>query len=190
MYFILAVLFFVLSPGILLTLPPVGKKVFLSGKTSLLAAAVHAVVFWLVIRCLKWRGLLEGFQTSTSAETSSTPVAAVAASPTQAMPVLRDMPCHSDFSCESPNLSCAKVDKNRDIARNYRCKLKTGQPCSITAECEPGNYCKVDTLDPLRTMKCVPSILPSSINCTSNDNCPSSYTCITRGKAKTCSANF
>lgn len=44
----LTLLFVVLSPGVLLTLPPVGSKVFMSGKTSLLAVAVHAVVFYLV----------------------------------------------------------------------------------------------------------------------------------------------
>ncbi len=44
----LTVLFIVLSPGVLLTLPPVGSKIFMSGKTSLLAVAVHAVVFYLV----------------------------------------------------------------------------------------------------------------------------------------------
>lgn len=48
-----AVLFFVLSPGVLLTLPPVGNKIFMSGKTSVTAAAVHAVVFAVVFWCLK-----------------------------------------------------------------------------------------------------------------------------------------
>jgi len=38
-------LFVVLSPGLLLTLPPVGNKIFMSGKTSLMAIVVHAVVF-------------------------------------------------------------------------------------------------------------------------------------------------
>ncbi len=44
-YALLAFLFFVLSPGVLLTLPPVGSKILMSGKTSIAAAAVHAVVF-------------------------------------------------------------------------------------------------------------------------------------------------
>ncbi len=44
----LTLLFVVLSPGVLLTLPPVGKNVFMSGKTSLVAVLVHAVVFYLV----------------------------------------------------------------------------------------------------------------------------------------------
>jgi hypothetical protein len=42
-------LFLLLSPGMLLTLPPVGKKVFLSCKTSVAAVLVHAVVFGLLL---------------------------------------------------------------------------------------------------------------------------------------------
>jgi len=41
-------LFFALSPGVLLTIPPCSKGLFLSGQTSILAAAVHAVVFVIV----------------------------------------------------------------------------------------------------------------------------------------------
>ncbi len=43
------VLFIVLSPGLLLTLPPVGKKVFMSGQTSYAAIFVHALVFYFVL---------------------------------------------------------------------------------------------------------------------------------------------
>lgn len=38
-------LFFVLSPGVLLTIPPGSRGLFLSGQTSVTAALVHAVVF-------------------------------------------------------------------------------------------------------------------------------------------------
>ena len=44
-YLVLAILFFVLSPGVLLTLPPVGKKIWMSGQTSITSALVHAFVF-------------------------------------------------------------------------------------------------------------------------------------------------
>ena len=44
-YLVLAILFFVLSPGVLLTLPPVGKKIWMSGQTSITSALVHAIVF-------------------------------------------------------------------------------------------------------------------------------------------------
>lgn len=42
-------LFVLLSPGLLLTLPPVGNKVFMSCKTSYVAIAVHALVFYLLL---------------------------------------------------------------------------------------------------------------------------------------------
>lgn len=49
---VVAVLFFVLCPGVILTLPPGGRGVLFSGQTSLVAAAVHAVVFVLALRML------------------------------------------------------------------------------------------------------------------------------------------
>jgi hypothetical protein len=43
-------LFVALSPGVLLTIPPgKGNKLFVSGKTSLVAVFVHAVVFYLAL---------------------------------------------------------------------------------------------------------------------------------------------
>jgi hypothetical protein len=60
-YVVLAILFFVLSPGVLLTLPPVGKKIWMSGQTSMVAAAVHAIVFAVVLYLLSQYGMIEGF---------------------------------------------------------------------------------------------------------------------------------
>ena len=64
-YLVLAILFFVLSPGVLLTLPPVGKKIWMSGQTSITSALVHAFVFvgilYLIQKNTKW---VEGFATS------------------------------------------------------------------------------------------------------------------------------
>jgi NADH:ubiquinone oxidoreductase subunit 3 (subunit A) len=51
-YVILALLFFVLSPGVLLTLPPIGKKWYMTGQTSTTAAIVHAIVFAVVLYAL------------------------------------------------------------------------------------------------------------------------------------------
>ena len=48
-----ATLFLVLSPGMLLTLPPGSKGVFTSGQTSPAAALVHTVVFALVFALLR-----------------------------------------------------------------------------------------------------------------------------------------
>ncbi len=60
-YVILAILFFVLSPGVLLTLPPINKKWWMTGQTSMVAAAVHAVVFAVVLYLLSQYGMIEGF---------------------------------------------------------------------------------------------------------------------------------
>lgn len=54
-------LFVLLSPGVLLTLPPKGKGIWMSGQTSLLAVAVHAVVFLLAFNYLRGTGMFEGF---------------------------------------------------------------------------------------------------------------------------------
>lgn len=45
---VLVLLFVLLSPGMLLTLPPVGGNMFMSHKTSVIAVLVHAVIFALV----------------------------------------------------------------------------------------------------------------------------------------------
>ena len=45
MLLIAAILFFILSPGVLITIPP-GS--FFSGRTSVVAAAVHATIFFVV----------------------------------------------------------------------------------------------------------------------------------------------
>ena len=46
-------LFVILSPGLLLTLPPGSKGVFTSGQTSVMAAVTHALVFALVFASLR-----------------------------------------------------------------------------------------------------------------------------------------
>lgn len=53
-------LFIALSPGVVLTLPPGKGPVFASGKTSLVAVFVHAVVFYLALSFLPW--LIEGME--------------------------------------------------------------------------------------------------------------------------------
>ena len=53
-------LFFVLSPGVLLTIPPGRGGLFLSGQTSVAAALVHAVVFVAVAYLLS--SAVEGFE--------------------------------------------------------------------------------------------------------------------------------
>jgi hypothetical protein len=58
---ILEILFFILlSPGLLLTLPPGEKGFFLSGETSILAVAIHAAIFGLFLYLFSRK--TEGFQ--------------------------------------------------------------------------------------------------------------------------------
>jgi hypothetical protein len=45
MFWLKVVLFILLSPGVLLTLPPGSGGILMSGQTSLVAAVVHAFVF-------------------------------------------------------------------------------------------------------------------------------------------------
>ncbi len=61
-WFLPTLLFVLLSPGVLLTLPPKGKGVWMSGQTSLVAVVVHAVVFALAFNYLRGTGMFEGFQ--------------------------------------------------------------------------------------------------------------------------------
>jgi hypothetical protein len=59
------VLFVLLSPGLLLTLPPVGKKIFMSRQTSVAAVLVHALVFAILLMNVSKIPLLnqlDGFQ--------------------------------------------------------------------------------------------------------------------------------
>lgn len=59
MLWLKALLFFLLSPGVLLTLPPGSGGIWMSRQTSLAAAAVHAVVFVVVMR-LAWNWMYRG----------------------------------------------------------------------------------------------------------------------------------
>lgn len=58
-------LFIVLSPGLLLTLPPIAGKWYMTGKTSIAAILVHAVVFYTLLMFKESIPILrdiEGFQ--------------------------------------------------------------------------------------------------------------------------------
>ena len=66
-HLVAGLLFFLLSPGVLLTIPARSRGFLASGQTSLLAAAVHATLFVAVIYLLS--NVVEGF-----AEDPCTPV--------------------------------------------------------------------------------------------------------------------
>ena len=71
------ILFVLLSPGVLLTLPAGSKGVVMSGQTSMMAVLVHAVLFYFLVPFLApmaRRLGLEGFQ-GTPAVGNGTPAA-------------------------------------------------------------------------------------------------------------------
>jgi hypothetical protein len=74
------VLFIVLSPGLLITIPRVGSKFFMSGKTDILAVIVHAAMFGLILYLLK---RVEGFVNAPSANLPALTSAATAANAAQ-----------------------------------------------------------------------------------------------------------
>lgn len=64
MLYIVTLLFILLSPGLLVTIPKVGKSMFRSGKTSTMAVLVHAIIFTVCLYAYKNYVNTEGFQNS------------------------------------------------------------------------------------------------------------------------------
>jgi hypothetical protein len=75
MLWLLTLLFVLLSPGVLLTLPPGRRGVFMSGQTSMAAVLVHALVFFLVATYVLpiVRSALEGFTDNMGTQENDTP---------------------------------------------------------------------------------------------------------------------
>ena len=75
MLWLLTLLFVLLSPGVLLTLPPGRRGVFMSGQTSMAAVLVHALVFFLVATYVLpiVRNALEGFTDTMDMQENNTP---------------------------------------------------------------------------------------------------------------------
>jgi hypothetical protein len=95
MLLLATLVFIVLSPGVLLTLPPLSKGIFMSRQTSILAVLVHAVVFYLVMMYLPQ--YTEGFQDQVDAAAAK---AAAAANPELAgVPVAGKDACEKDSDC-------------------------------------------------------------------------------------------
>jgi hypothetical protein len=63
-------LFVALQPGVLLTLPAVGRSVFMSGKMSVQAVMVHALIFAVVVYVFRRGGYFEGFYDTASFQTT------------------------------------------------------------------------------------------------------------------------
>jgi len=68
----LTLLFILLSPGFLLTIPPVGKRVLMSGQTSMTSVLVHALIFTSILYGIKYmqdKNKREGFAPQWNNET-------------------------------------------------------------------------------------------------------------------------
>jgi hypothetical protein len=105
MLLLATILFVVLSPGVLLTLPPVGNTLFMSGKTSFIAVLLHAVFFYILLSMRRQipvvNIILEGFSTKKGPNEE----------------------CGSDIQCKS-FLYCkgVELDRNRKIIRKGKCR--------------------------------------------------------------------
>jgi hypothetical protein len=67
MAWLATLLFVILSPGLLLTIPAVGKKMFMSGKTSIQSILVHALIFFVILYAIKYYyNYSEGFALTTT----------------------------------------------------------------------------------------------------------------------------
>ncbi len=66
-YIIFALLFIILSPGLFLTIPPIGKKWWMTGQTSIKAAIVHAFIFAFICYLLSNYNIIqENFESTTT----------------------------------------------------------------------------------------------------------------------------
>jgi len=72
------ILFILLSPGLLLTIPPVGGTMFMSCRTSVVAVFVHALVFAIAVYYVDYIPILnnlEGFAAPTPPRRPTLPAA-------------------------------------------------------------------------------------------------------------------
>jgi hypothetical protein len=61
MLILLTILFILLSPGMIVTLPPGSRGLFASEETSNLSVLVHAVAFFVILNCIANDYFMLGF---------------------------------------------------------------------------------------------------------------------------------
>ncbi len=61
-YLVLTILFILLSPGILLNLPPIQGKWWMTEKTSYLCVFIHMILFVFIYKCLEGLVIREDFK--------------------------------------------------------------------------------------------------------------------------------
>jgi hypothetical protein len=131
MIWIVLLLFIVFQPGLFLTIPPVGKKWWMSGKTSFTAVVVHAILFALAVGYLLpnidgfWSpyitpdGILRGLPGGKTQETPTSEAAAEAA-----MQVLAEFDKTSNSSKVSGLVQITKYSKQIVSGTNTNITLK------------------------------------------------------------------
>jgi hypothetical protein len=105
-WFLLAALFFLLSPGIVLTVPPCSKGILFSGQTGVAPAIVHSLLFVLVccilLKYLK-TPMYEGFNACHTQDTCNCQNTQNACN----NPCSNPPSTPSQDSCRRPSPSCA-----------------------------------------------------------------------------------
>ena len=136
-------LFIVLSPGIFLTIPPLGKKIFRSGKTSFVAVLVHAILFWVLFKCfqkMRMFRFIEGFYAQKNLGESCTVGVDTCVAST----------C-SDGTCKKMNIKLGgDCDSNRVCQTNLTCdnnkckelNIPNDGICGLNRVCASGLTCQ------------------------------------------------
>ena len=128
-------LFILLSPGVLLTIPPIGKKMLMSGKTSLIAVLVHAVLFYFLLKyrySIPFLRTIEGFGAARSEGTR----------------IARSLP-GQDCSTSAPCAAPAVCTNGKCVFSN----MPEGSSCDQYQLCKSGLSCKtINKYDPQQKM--------------------------------------
>ena len=141
MWWFKALLFFLLSPGVLLTIPAGSRGVWMSGQTSITSALVHAIVFVGILYFIQSNtNVMEGFATACSFNSD----------------------CGNNAYCENKKcVSGCKIDStcgSGKICVNKNCV----DGCKSSATCGQGKYCL--------NQKCVPGCY-NDMGCNPDEEC-------------------
>lgn len=133
-------LFVTLQPGILLTLPAVGRSVFMSGKTSVHAVFVHAFVFLIAVHLLRRVRYFEGFAPFGSlAQGFATKAIQVSPSP--------DVKAETDGFTKELASSTITLQRASDIAKRIDDQLVTMEMAVNTLKDESTSLSKQNTVE-------------------------------------------
>ena len=131
---LLVLLFIVLQPGLFITIPPVGKKLFASGKKSWASILVHALIFVVLARYVVV--VSEGFQTGFNVNAWQCPAGSYYGFRINT-DTIRCLWCPTNRYTSGPGTQypwqCIECPGNQ--IRNV-----SGTGCSAPTNCQPGKY--------------------------------------------------